>query len=79
VEATIDGRTFGLRPPAEPGGYWEGTLPRAGLLSPGARLHVIPDAGRYFWEGRHQVNVTVDLTADGRSAKRTVNLHPGYG
>ncbi|MCW3014782.1 MAG: hypothetical protein JWO02_1874 [Solirubrobacterales bacterium] len=84
LTATIDGRTFTLRPPAFRGGYWEGTLQPAGLLAPGSALHVTPDRGRYFWEGRHPVRVVVRLSAtaaDGVPAGTsvTVDLRAGYG
>jgi hypothetical protein len=84
LTATIDGRRFTLRPPATPGGYWEGTLQPAGLLTPGSALHVTPDRGRYHWEGRHPVRGVVHLDAtetDGAAASTNiaVDLRPGYG
>jgi hypothetical protein len=84
LTATIDGHRFRLRPPASPGGYWEGTLQPAGLLTPGSALHVTPDRGRYHWEGRHPVRAVVHLAAteaDGAPAGTNiaVDLRPGYG
>jgi hypothetical protein len=84
LTATIDGRRFTLRPPAAPGGFWEGTLRRAGLLAPGSALHVTPDRGRYYWAGRHPVRAVVHLAAITRngapaSTYVAVDLRPGYG
>jgi hypothetical protein len=84
LTATIDGRRFTLRPPAAPGGFWEGTLRRAGLLAPGSALHVTPDRGRYYWAGRHPVRAVVHLAAitlNGAPASTyvAVDLRPGYG
>jgi hypothetical protein len=84
LTATIDGRTFSLRPPASRDGYWEGVLTRAGLLMPGSALHVTPDRGRYYWAGRHPVRAVLRLAAieaDGTPAATdvAVDLRPGYG
>jgi hypothetical protein len=84
LTAKIDGRTFALRPPARPGGFWEGMLQPAGLLTPGSALHVTPDRGRYYWAGRHPVRAVVHLAAtetDGARASKdiVVDLRPGYG
>jgi hypothetical protein len=84
LTATIDGRMFTLRPPATPGGFWEGTLEPAGLLTPGSALHVTPDRGRYYWEGRHPVRAVAHLAATDADGARAsvyvvVDLRPGYG
>jgi hypothetical protein len=84
LTATIDGRSFTLRPPPTRAGYWEGVLPRAGFLRPGAALHVTPDRGRRHWEGRHPVRAVVRLTATARDGAReladvAVDLRAGYG
>jgi hypothetical protein len=84
LTATIDGRTFTLRPPASAGGYWDGALHPAGLLTPGGALHVTPDRGRYHWEGRHPVRAVVHLAATEAagapaSTDIAVDLRPGYG
>lgn len=84
LTATIDGRTFTLRPPAFRGGYWEGFLQPAGLLRPGSALHVTPDRGRYYWHGRHPVRAVLHLSAteaDGAQSSTdvAVDLAAGYG
>ena len=63
--------------------YFEGALRPAGMLAPGP-LHVTPDAGRFFWAGRHPRPLLVHLAAfyrDGTSAATAVRtwLHPGWG
>jgi hypothetical protein len=73
-----------LRPPMFHGGYWEGFLHPAGLLRPGAALHITPDRGRYYWIGTHPVTTVIHLTATraGRastSAYVAVRLAAGYG
>jgi len=84
LSATIDGRSFRLRPPPRRDGYWEGPLRPAGLLTPGSALHVIPDRGRHRWVGRHRVRTRIRLSAvdaDGARARTevAVDLHAGYG
>jgi hypothetical protein len=84
LTATIDGREFELRPPDTRDGYWEGFLQPAGLLARGRALHVTPDGGRYYWEGRHPVRAVVHLSATEpggahASAFVAVDLRPGYG
>jgi hypothetical protein len=80
LTATIDGRTITLRPPATRAGYWEGALQPAGMLSPGAALHVTPDRGRFHWEGGGPpVRTRVHLSAGIRSADVVVDLRAGYG
>ena len=84
LTATIDGRTFTLRPPASPNGHWEGTLHPAGLRTPGAALRVTSDRGGHYWAARHTVRTVVHLSAteaDGArvSTRVEVGLHPGYG
>jgi hypothetical protein len=84
LTATIDGRTFALRPPATRQGYWEGFLQPAGLLQAGRALHVTPDRGRYYWEGRHPVRAVVHLTATEPGGAHAsifvaVDLRAGYG
>ena len=84
LSATIDGRSFRLRPPPRRDGYWEGPLRPAGLLTPGSALHVIPDRGRHRWVGRHPVRTRIRLSAvdaDGARARTevAVDLHAGYG
>ena len=63
LSATIDGRSFRLRPPPQRDGYWEGPLRPAALLTPGSALHVIPDRGPDHWVGRHPVRTRVRLSA----------------
>lgn len=63
--------------------YYEGALHPAGLLRPGP-LQIRPDAGRYYWAGRHPRSLVVRLVAhyrDGSSAATTVRiwLHAGWG
>jgi hypothetical protein len=84
LTATIDGRTFALRPPRTRDGFWNGFLKPAGLVTPGRALHVTPDRGRYYWEGRHPVRTVVHLSATipggaHASAFVAVDLHAGYG
>jgi hypothetical protein len=84
LSATIDGRTFALRPPATRDGYWEGFLQPAGMLAHGRAQHVTPDRGRYYWEGRHPVRAVVHLAATEpggahASAFLAVDLRAGYG
>jgi hypothetical protein len=84
LTATIDGHSFALHAPDRPDGFWEGTLRRAGFLRPGAALHVTPDRGRLYWQGRHPVRTVVHLSAtaaDGAHevADVAVDLRAGYG
>jgi hypothetical protein len=84
LTATIDGRRFVLRPPATRRGSWEGALRPAGLLCPGAALHVIPDDGPLRWKGRRSVRAVVHLSAiEPGGAKAfadvAIDLHAGYG
>ena len=63
--------------------YFEGALHPAGLLTSGP-LHIRPDAGKYYWEGRHPRPLRVRLVAfyrDGSRAATTVRiwLRPGWG
>jgi hypothetical protein len=94
LSATVAGKRVRMAIPSPvrraPGGYYcarscyfEGGLQPAGLLTPGP-LHIGPDAGRYYWEGRHPRPLRVQLVAfyrDGSSASTTrrIWLHAGWG
>jgi hypothetical protein len=85
LTAVIAGRRVVMRGPVSrsSGGYWEGTLNRAGLLRRGL-LHVTPDSGRSTWVGRHPRPLTIRLTAayaDRPDATVVVRLllRPGWG
>lgn len=94
LKATVAGKPLRMAIPArvrhEPGGYYcarscyfEGALHPAGLLQPGP-LQIHPDAGKYYWEGRHPRALRVRLVAfyrNGSTASTTVRilLHPGWG
>jgi hypothetical protein len=94
LKAAVAGRPIRMAIPPrvrnQPGGYYcarrcyfEGALQPAGMLKPGL-LHIRPDAGRYYWEGRHPRTLRVRLIAfyrDGTSASTTIRilLHPGWG
>jgi hypothetical protein len=94
LSATVAGKRVRMAIPSRvrhaPGGYYcarrcyfEGALQPAGLLTPGP-LHIRPDAGRYYWEGRHPRPLRVQLVAfypDGSSASTTrrIWLHAGWG
>ena len=72
-----------MQPPSSTGGYWEGTLDHAGLLTPGP-LFVIPDRGRFYWAGRHPRTFTVKLSATyagqvDATARVLMSLHAGWG
>jgi hypothetical protein len=94
LTATVAGKPIRMAIPArvrhEPGGYYcahscyfEGALRPAGLLQPGP-LQIHPDAGKYFWAGRHPRALRIRLVAfyrNGTAASTTVRvlLHPGWG
>ena len=56
--------------------YFEGALHPVVLLTSGP-LHIRPDAGKYYWEGRHPRSLRVRLAAfyrDGSRAATTVRI-----
>jgi hypothetical protein len=85
VSASIAGRIVRLHPGGLGGSgplYWEGYLQPAGLLS--GPLRVVPDAGRYFWEGSHPKEVTVLITVRRRhsppaTVTQRLTLGAGWG
>jgi hypothetical protein len=85
VSAEIDGRPLRLHPGGFGGRgptYWEGYLHPAGLLS--GALRVVPDRGRYGWQGRHPKDAQLRIVVrrpDGstRATQLTVTLGPGWG
>ncbi len=83
LTATIDGRSFALRRPAQAGGFWEGALAHAGFSRRGAALRVAAAHGGR-WEGRDAPSVVVHLVAVGAGGVRAVTdarvtLRAGYG
>jgi hypothetical protein len=85
VVATVDGRRVRLRRAWKDRGtrVWTGFLRPAGLLGRGP-LHVTPDRGRFFWEGRHptMARVAVRVRTPGgavRVRSLRVPLMPGWG
>jgi hypothetical protein len=94
LTATVAGKPIRMAIPSrvrhDPGGYYcarscyfEGAVHPAGLLKPGL-LHIRPDTGKYYWEGRHPRTLRVRLVAfyrNGTSASTTIRilLHPGWG
>ena len=83
LTATIEGKPLRMKAPVRPKGYYEGSLQPAGLTTPGP-MHVTPDRGTSYWEGRHPLRARVHLVAsygDGSVAATTVRvwLHSGWG
>jgi hypothetical protein len=87
LKAMIAGHTLVLRPPPlgspSDSGYWQGSLQPSGMLRPGP-MHVTPDAGSYYWAGRHPRAFWVRLTASypnepPASIRVRVQLHAGWG
>jgi hypothetical protein len=86
LRATIAGHPLLMHPPPPgslPGAYWQGPLQPAGMLRHGP-LHVVPDRGRSYWEGRHPRALWVRLSATYAhsppvSIRLRIWLHPGWG